>query len=120
MANPEGGNRPRSIRKRNLNAERVFCNFAHFRHFRVSRHFERLGALGGFWRRLGAFWRRRGEVNFGRSGSVLEASGRRFEASGGFREASGSARRHMERNHFFRHFWKIFIFEVFGHSVRKN
>ena len=23
----------------------------------------------------------------------------------------------MERSHFFRHFWKIFIFDVFGHSV---
>ena len=49
---------------------------------------------------------------FGSSGSVLEASG-------GSREASGSVRRHMERSHFFRHFWKIFIFDVFGHSVNR-
>ena len=106
MANPEGGNRPRSIRKRNLNAERVFCHFAHFRHFRVSRHFERLGALGASWRRLGAFWRRRGEVNFGGSGSGLEASGKRLEASGGLpggfwecQEAYGE---------------KSFFFDIFG------
>ena len=51
------------------------------------------------------------------SGKPLEASGGPLEASGGFREASGSARRHMERNHFFHHFRKIFIFEVVGHSV---
>ena len=48
---------------------------------------------------------------------ALEASWRRLEASGGFREASGSARRHMERNHFFRHFWKIFMFDVFGENM---
>ena len=83
MANPEGGNRPRSIRKRNLNAERVFCHFAHFRHFRVSRHFERLGALRAFWRRLGAFGRGRGEVSFGGSGGVGEAFGGVGGAFGG-------------------------------------
>ena len=38
-------------------------------------------------------------------------------ASGSVREASGSARKRLEKSDFFRHFWKIFIFEVFGDSV---